>query len=56
MKRCRLIDEGRPEEFEALAAICPVFRFDRRSQMGHVLLLMPPLLAGWLGLPQRLSR
>jgi hypothetical protein len=28
MKRCRLIDEGRPEEFEALAGICPVFRFD----------------------------
>jgi deazaflavin-dependent oxidoreductase (nitroreductase family) len=28
MKRCGLISEGRPEEFEALAGICPVFRFD----------------------------
>jgi deazaflavin-dependent oxidoreductase (nitroreductase family) len=28
MKRCGLIKEGRPDEFEALAEICPVFRFD----------------------------
>jgi hypothetical protein len=28
MKRSGLVDEGRPEEFEALAGICPVFRFD----------------------------
>jgi deazaflavin-dependent oxidoreductase (nitroreductase family) len=28
MKRSGLIDEGLPEEFEALAGICPVFRFD----------------------------
>jgi deazaflavin-dependent oxidoreductase (nitroreductase family) len=28
MKRSGLIQEGRPEEFEALAGICPVFRFD----------------------------
>jgi deazaflavin-dependent oxidoreductase (nitroreductase family) len=27
MKRSGLVDEGRPEEFEALAGICPVFRF-----------------------------
>ena len=28
MKRSGLVKEGRPEEFEALAGICPVFRFD----------------------------
>jgi deazaflavin-dependent oxidoreductase (nitroreductase family) len=28
MKRSGLIKEGRPDEFEALAGICPVFRFD----------------------------
>jgi deazaflavin-dependent oxidoreductase (nitroreductase family) len=28
LKRSGLITEGRPEEFEALAGICPVFRFD----------------------------
>ncbi|HEY2500763.1 MAG TPA: nitroreductase family deazaflavin-dependent oxidoreductase [Mycobacterium sp.] len=28
MKRCGLIKEGRPDEFEALAEICAVFRFD----------------------------
>ena len=28
MKRMGLISEGRPEEFEALAGTCPVFRFD----------------------------
>jgi deazaflavin-dependent oxidoreductase (nitroreductase family) len=28
MKRSGLIKEGRPEEFEALAGVCPVFRFD----------------------------
>jgi deazaflavin-dependent oxidoreductase (nitroreductase family) len=28
MKRSGLINEGRPDEFEALAGICPVFRFD----------------------------
>ncbi len=28
MKRSGLVDEGRPEEFEALAGIRPVFRFD----------------------------
>jgi len=28
MKRSGLIKEGRPEEFEALAGICPIFRFD----------------------------
>ena len=28
MKRSGLVNEGRPEEFEALAGICPVFRFD----------------------------
>jgi deazaflavin-dependent oxidoreductase (nitroreductase family) len=28
MKRCGLIKEGRPDEFEALAEICPFFRFD----------------------------
>ena len=28
MKRSGLVGEGRPEEFEALAGICPVFRFD----------------------------
>ena len=28
MKRSGLIKEGRPDEFEALAGICPVFRID----------------------------
>ena len=28
LKRSGLISEGRPEEFEALAEVCPVFRFD----------------------------
>jgi deazaflavin-dependent oxidoreductase (nitroreductase family) len=28
MKRSGLVDDVRPEEFEALAGICPVFRFD----------------------------
>jgi deazaflavin-dependent oxidoreductase (nitroreductase family) len=28
MKRSGLVDQGRPDEFEALAGICPVFRFD----------------------------
>jgi deazaflavin-dependent oxidoreductase (nitroreductase family) len=28
MKRSGLVDEGGPEEFEALAGICPVFRSD----------------------------
>ena len=28
MKRSGLIKEGRPDEFEALAGICPVFRLD----------------------------
>ena len=28
MKRAGLITDGRPEEFEALAGVCPVFRFD----------------------------
>jgi deazaflavin-dependent oxidoreductase (nitroreductase family) len=28
MKRSGLIKDGRPEEFEALAGICPVFRFE----------------------------
>ena len=28
LKRSGLIKEGRPEELEALAGICPVFRFD----------------------------
>ncbi len=28
MKRSGLVKDGRPEEFEALAEICPVFRFD----------------------------
>ncbi len=31
MKRSGLIREGRPEEFEALAGICPVFRFEWSS-------------------------
>jgi len=28
MKRSGLVKEGRPDEFEALAGICPVFRMD----------------------------
>ncbi len=28
MKRSGLVKDGRPEEFEALAGTCPVFRFD----------------------------
>jgi len=28
MKRCGLVTEGRPEEFEALAGRCAVFRFE----------------------------
>ncbi|ORW96017.1 nitroreductase family deazaflavin-dependent oxidoreductase [Mycolicibacter terrae] len=28
MKRSGLITHGRPEEFEALAGVCPVFRFE----------------------------
>jgi hypothetical protein len=28
MKRSGLVKEGRPEEFEALAGTCPVFRFE----------------------------
>jgi len=28
MKRSGLVKEGRPDEFEALAGICPVFRLD----------------------------
>jgi hypothetical protein len=28
MKRSGLIKEGRPDEFEALAGVCPVFRLD----------------------------
>ena len=28
MKRSGLITDGRPEEFEALAGVCPVFRFE----------------------------
>lgn len=28
MKRAGLVDEGRPEEFEALAGRCAVFRLD----------------------------
>lgn len=28
MKRSGLVTDGRPEEFEALAGICPVFRLD----------------------------
>jgi deazaflavin-dependent oxidoreductase (nitroreductase family) len=28
MKRSGLVKEGRPDEFEALAGVCPVFRFD----------------------------
>ncbi len=28
MKRCGLVPEGRPEEFEALAGRCAVFRFE----------------------------
>ena len=28
MKRSGLVSQGRPDEFEALAGICPVFRFD----------------------------
>lgn len=28
MKRSGLVTEGRPEEFEALAGVCPVFRVD----------------------------
>jgi deazaflavin-dependent oxidoreductase (nitroreductase family) len=28
MKRSGLVKEGRPEEFEALAGVCPVFRLD----------------------------
>ncbi|BBZ49575.1 nitroreductase family deazaflavin-dependent oxidoreductase [Mycobacterium malmoense] len=28
MKRSGLVEEGRPDEFEALAGVCPVFRVD----------------------------
>ncbi len=28
MKRSGLVTDGRPEEFEALAGVCPVFRLD----------------------------
>ena len=28
MKNCGLVQDGRPEEFEALAGRCAVFRFD----------------------------
>jgi hypothetical protein len=28
MKRSGLVKDGRPEEFEALAGVCPVFRLD----------------------------
>ena len=31
MKRAGLVTEGRPEEFEALAGRCAVFRLDRNS-------------------------
>jgi deazaflavin-dependent oxidoreductase (nitroreductase family) len=33
MKRSGLIDKGRPEEFEALAGICPVFRFEEFNSL-----------------------
>jgi deazaflavin-dependent oxidoreductase (nitroreductase family) len=33
MKRSGLIREGRPEEFEALAGICPVFRFEELNSL-----------------------
>jgi deazaflavin-dependent oxidoreductase (nitroreductase family) len=33
MKRSGLVREGRPEEFEALAGICPVFRFEELNSL-----------------------
>jgi deazaflavin-dependent oxidoreductase (nitroreductase family) len=33
MKRSGLVEEGRPEEFEALAGICPVFRFEEFNSL-----------------------
>ncbi|MFY2861296.1 hypothetical protein ACOJVU_16470 [Mycobacterium sp. THU-M104] len=35
-KRSGLINEWRPEEFEALAGICPFFRFDPVEEFNNI--------------------